>query len=59
MATKNIRVNSTHYFIMKISSKLQQIAINNSSDIYFKDFTNKKILQKDFTNTRTLQLNIY
>ena len=32
---KNIRLNSTHYFIMKIPNKqeLQQIAYNHSSDI--------------------------
>ena len=37
---ENIRVNSTHYFIMKIPKKreLQQIVFNHSSDIYFKDF---------------------
>ena len=37
---KDIRVNSTHFFIMKISNKreLQQIALNHSSDIDFKDF---------------------
>ena len=36
---KNIRLNSTHYFIMKIPSKreLQQIVNNHSSDIDFKD----------------------
>ena len=36
------RVNSTHYFIMKILNKreLQQIAYNHSSDIDFKDFIN-------------------
>ena len=37
---KDIRLNSTHFFIMKISNKreLQQIALNHSSDIDFKDF---------------------
>ena len=37
---KNIRLNSTHYFIMKILNKreLQQVAFNHSSDIDFKDF---------------------
>ena len=37
---KNVRLNSTHFFIMKIPSKreLQQIALNHSSDIDFKDF---------------------
>ena len=39
---KNIRLNSTHYFIMKILNKreFQQIAFNHSSDIDFKDFMN-------------------
>ena len=38
--SKTIRLNLTHYFIMKIRSKkeLQQIASNHSSDIEFKDF---------------------
>ena len=35
---KNIRLNSTHCFIMKIPNKreIQQIAFNHSSDIEFK-----------------------
>ena len=39
---KNIRLNSTHYFIMKIPNKqeLQQIACNHSLDIDFQDFRN-------------------
>ena len=34
------RLNSTHFFIMKIPNQreLQQIALNHSSDIDFKDF---------------------
>ena len=37
---KNVRSNSTRFFIMKIPYKreLQQIAINHSSDVDFKDF---------------------
>ena len=37
---KNVRLSSTHFFIMKIPNKreLQQIALNHSSDIDFKDF---------------------
>ena len=37
---KDVRLNSTHFFIMKILNKrgLQQIALNHSSDIGFKDF---------------------
>ena len=37
---KGVRINSTHFFIMKILNKreLQQIALNHSSDIHFKDF---------------------
>ena len=39
---KNIRLNSTHYFIMKIPDKkeLQYIAFNHSSDVYFEHFLN-------------------
>ena len=50
---KNIRLNSTHYFIMKIPNKqeLQQIAFNHSSDIDFKDFMNlyKKCTAKPYS----------
>ena len=37
---KDVRLNSTHFLIMKISNKiqLQQIALSHSSDIDFKDF---------------------
>ena len=47
-APKNIRLNSTHYFVMKIPNKreLQQIAFDHSSDIDFQDFMN---LQKKCT----------
>ena len=43
---KDVRLNSTHSFIMKILNKreLQQIALNHSSDIDFKDFM--KIFKK-------------
>ena len=39
---KNIRINSTHYFMMNIPNKreLQQIVFKHSSDIDFKDFVN-------------------
>ena len=39
-APNNVRLNSTHFFIMKIPNKreLQQIVLNHSSDIDFKDF---------------------
>ena len=37
---KNITLNSAYYFILEIPNKreLQQIAINHSPDIAFKDF---------------------
>ena len=37
---KDVRLNSTHYLIMKIHNKreLQQIAIDHSADIDYKDF---------------------
>ena len=39
---KNIRLNSTHLFVMNFSSKreLPQIAFNHSSDIDFRNFMN-------------------
>ena len=39
---KNVRLNSTQYFVMKIPNKreLQQIAFNHSSDINFRDLMN-------------------
>ena len=39
---KDVRLNTTHFFIMKIPNKreLQQIALNHSSDIDYKDFVN-------------------
>ena len=37
---KDVRLNSTHYLIMKINNKseLQNIAINHSEDIDYQDF---------------------
>ena len=37
---KDVRLNSTHYLIMKINKnrELQNIAINHSADIDYKDF---------------------
>ena len=45
---KTIRLNATHYFIMKIPNEreLQQIGSNHSSDIECKDFMK---LYKDYT----------
>ena len=38
---KDVGLNSTHYLIMKISSRkeLQNIVINHSADIDYNDFT--------------------
>ena len=50
---KDVRLNSTHFFIMKIPNKreLPQIALNHSSDIDFKDFMNiyKKSTAKPYS----------
>ena len=50
---KDVRLNSTHFFIMKIPNKreLQQIALNYSSDINFKDFIKiyKKLTTKPYS----------
>ena len=56
---KNIRLNSTHYFVMKIPNKreLQQIAFNHSSDIDFQDFMNlyKKCTTKPYQVCRVIE----
>ena len=46
---KEVRLNSTHYLIMKIHNKreLKNIAINHSADIDYKDFMN---IHKKFTS---------
>ena len=50
---KNIRLNSTHYFVMKIPNKqeLHKITFNHSSNIDFKDFMNlyKKCTAKSYS----------
>ena len=47
--SKNIRLNSTYYFVIKVPNKqeLQQVAFNHSSDINIKNFMNliKNVLQ--------------
>ena len=45
---KDVRLNTTHFFIMKISSKreLQQISLNHSSDIKIKGFIK---IHKEYT----------
>ena len=47
---KDVRLNTTHFFITKIPDKreLQQIALNHPSNIYFKDFIKiyKKCIDK-------------
>ena len=50
---KDVRLNTTHFFITKIPNKreLQQIALNHSSDISTKDFINiyKKCTSKPYS----------
>ena len=54
---KDVRLNSTHFFIIKIPNKreLQQIALNHSSDIDFKDFI--KIYKKCTTGPYSFLVN--
>ena len=51
--TKDVRLNTTHFFVMKISNKreLQQIAMSHSSDIDLKDFIKiyKKCTDKPYS----------
>ena len=60
---KDVRLNSRHFFIMKILNKreLQQIALNHLSDIDFKDFMKiyKECTKEPYSflvNDTTLQL---
>ena len=50
---KDVRLNTTHFFIMKIPNKreLQQLAISHSSDMDFKDFIRiyKKCTDKPYS----------
>ena len=50
---KNMRLNSTHYFILKIPNKreLQQTSFNHMSEIDFQDFMNlcKKCTAKSYS----------
>ena len=54
---KDVRLNSTHFFIMKIPNKreLQQIALIHLSDIDFKDFM--KIYKKCTEETYSFLVN--
>ena len=47
---KDIRLNSTHYFIMKIPNK-RELPFNHSSNIDFQDFMNlyKKYTEKPYS----------
>ena len=59
--SKGVRLYSTHFFIMKIPNKreLQQIALNHSSDIDFKDFMNiyKKYTEEPYSFLLMMQHN--
>ena len=50
---KDVRLNSTHYLIMKINNRkeLQNIAINHSADIDYKDFVK---IYRECTKNRIL-----
>ena len=54
---KNVTINSTHLFIMKVpnQSELQQTALNHSSDIDFKHFM--KIYKKCIVETYSFLVN--
>ena len=55
---QDVRLNSTHFFIMKIPNKreLNQIALNHSSAIHFKDFM--KIYKKCTTEPYSFLANV-
>ena len=51
--SKDVRLNTSHFFIMKIPNRreLRQIALNHSSDIDYKDFIKayKKCTDKTYS----------
>ena len=53
MVPKDVRLNTTHFFIAKIPNKreLQKLAINHSSEIDVKEFINiyKKYIDEPFS----------
>ena len=55
---KDVRLNSTHFFIMKYPNKreLQQVALNHSSDIDIRDFIkiHKKYTAEPYSFLATL-----
>ena len=55
---KDVQLNSTHFFIMNIPNKreLQQIALNHSSNVDFKDFL--KIYKKCTTEPYSFLVNV-
>ena len=65
---KDVKLNTTHFFIIKIPNKkeLQQIAINHSSDVDFNEFINiyKKCIDEPYTtlaldNSLRFRKNLY
>ena len=54
---KDVRLNSTHFFIVKIPNEreLQKIVLNHSSDIDFEDFI--KIYKKCTAETYSFLVN--
>ena len=59
MFQKNVKLNSNYYFIVKINNKreLQNIAINYSTDIDYKDFV--KIYRECTTEPYSFLLMMY
>ena len=62
-APKDLRLNLTHYLIMKVNKKnkkkLQNIAINHPADIDYKDFKNFLKIYRGCTKERYSFLTIY
>ena len=58
---KDVKLNSTHYFIMKINNKrgLKNIAINESADIDYQDFMKiYKECIKELSNFLTIDITL-
>ena len=55
-STKRLRLNCTHYILFNLNNKreLQNIAINHSADIDYKDFIIYRICTKEPCNFLTI-----
>ena len=57
---KDVKLNSTHHFILKISNKreFRQIAVDHPSDIDYKEFSSNSVVTELFTRDRKIYISL-